>query len=83
MTAPGMATYQAELVVQDGETRRVQVSLNQAARSGEWAPLAWILGGAALVGAAAVTGAVLYHPAQVPAVQGSLGTFPLSFGGRR
>jgi PEGA domain len=83
VTAPGMATYQGELVVQDGETRRVHISLNPVARSGEWAKIAWILGGAALVGAAAVTGAVLYHPAQVPPLQGSLGTFPLSFGGRR
>jgi len=43
----------------------------------------WIAGGAAIMAGAVIGGALLFRPTEVPAAQGTLGTFPLSFGGRR
>jgi hypothetical protein len=85
VTAPGMAAYQTEIMVQDNEMRRIQVSLNPLPKAGAASPWAWIAGSAALVGAAVIGGALLFRPTEVPPAQGTLGTFPLSFGfgGRR
>jgi hypothetical protein len=82
VSAPEMATYQNEVVVQDGETRRVPISLNPLPKESDISKWLWIGGGVALAAGAAVGGAVLFKPTEVPPVTGTLGTVPLSFGGR-
>jgi hypothetical protein len=80
--APGMTPYQSEIVVQDDQTRRIQVSLVAVVKPG---PPAWIwaaAGAAALVGAV-VGGVVLLRPDPAPPVDGTLaGAVQTSFGGR-
>jgi hypothetical protein len=83
VTAPGMAAHQTEILVQDDKTRRISVALNPLAKAGDAPPWVWIAGGAALVAGAVVGGAFLFRPAEAPAAQGTLGTFPLSSGGLR
>ncbi|WP_437669496.1 PEGA domain-containing protein [Sorangium sp. So ce131] len=83
VTAPGMLAHQAEVLVQDGETRRIDVTLDDTVDRGM--PWLWIGGGAALLAGALVAGAVVFEPGR-PAKLGTLGSFPLSFGtpgGRR
>ncbi|WP_044240498.1 PEGA domain-containing protein [Chondromyces apiculatus] len=80
VSAPGKETHEAEVLVRDGEMRRVDVGLNAAASSSGRTWL-WIGGGAALLAGAVITGALLFEPG-TPAERGTLGTFPLSFGGR-
>ncbi|WP_169796426.1 PEGA domain-containing protein [Chondromyces crocatus] len=80
VSATGKETHEAEVLVREGELRRVDVGLNKAsASSGRlwW----WLGGGAALLAGAVLTGALLYEPG-TPAERGTLGTIPLSFGGR-
>ena len=83
VTAPGMTIYQSEVLVLDDRSREIQVTLTPLPKTSSTAKWLWIAGGAALVAGAAVTGALLYHPTQRPAVDGTLGTFPLSYGGLR
>lgn len=82
VTAPGMAAHQSEVLVQDNKRRDIQVTLNPLPSSGgsTWI---WIAGGAGLVVAAGVTAALLFQPTAAPIPQGTLGTIPLSFGGKR
>ncbi|HSN99928.1 MAG TPA: PEGA domain-containing protein, partial [Candidatus Nanopelagicales bacterium] len=82
VSGPKMEAHQAEVLVRDGESRRVEVALNPAAKPGAGRVWLWVAGGAALLAGAAVAGAVLFEPGR-PAEQGTLGSFPLSFGGRR
>lgn len=82
VTSPGMATHQSEILVQDDKSRRIPITLNPLQRS-DTATWLWIAGGAALVAGAVIGGAVLFQPSEAPPTQGTLGTFPLSFGGRR
>ncbi len=82
VTAPGMAAYQSELVVQDDKTRRIEVSLNPLPKPAETSTWVWITSGAVIAVGAIVGGAVLFKPTEVPSAQGTLGTFPASFGGR-
>ncbi|WP_437661618.1 PEGA domain-containing protein [Sorangium sp. So ce1182] len=77
VTAPGMLAHQAEVLVQEGEARRIDVKLNEEGGGMRWL---WIGGGAALLTGALVTGALVFEPGK-PAKQGTLGSFPLSFGG--
>jgi hypothetical protein len=85
VTAPGMAAYQSEVVIQDDQLRRVEVTLNPMARTDTTRTVLWIVGGAALAAGAAVGGAFLFKPQPAPGVQGNIspGTVQLSFGGRR
>ncbi|MEP7120262.1 MAG: PEGA domain-containing protein [Byssovorax sp.] len=83
VTSPGMTIYQSEVVVQDDKSREIQVTLTPLPKASSTSKWLWIAGGAALVAGAVVTGAVLYKPTQRPAVDGTLGTFPLSHGGFR
>jgi hypothetical protein len=80
VTAPGKLAHEVEVLVQDGEARHVDVTLNPAKRSSTmtWA---WIGGGVALLAGAVLAGALLYEPGP-PAEQGSLGSLPLSFGSK-
>lgn len=82
VTAPGMAAHQSEVLVQDNKRRDIQVTLNPLPSSGgsTWI---WIAGGAGLLVAGGITAAFLFQPTAAPIPQGTLGTFPLSFGGKR
>jgi len=85
VTAPGMAAYQSEVVIQDDQLRRVEVTLNPMARTDTTRTVLWIVGGAALAAGAAVGGAFLFKPQAAPGVQGNIapGTVQLAFGGKR
>jgi PEGA domain-containing protein len=83
VTAPGMTIYQSEVLVQDDKPREIQVTLTPLPKASGVSKWLWIAGGAVLVAGAAVTGAVLFQPTPRPGVDGTLGTFPLSYGGRR
>ena len=82
VTAQGMAAYQSEVVIQDDQLRRVDVTLNPLPKDTTKTVL-WIVGGAALAAGAAVGGAFLFKPSQQPAIPGNLapGTVQLSYGG--
>ncbi len=82
VTAPGMTPHEAQILVRDDERRRIDVSLERAAQRGGASRWLWIGGGAAVFAGALVAGALLFEPG-TPAEQGSLGTVPLGFGGRR
>jgi hypothetical protein len=82
VSAPGMTTYQTEVVLQDDKTRLVPIKLEPSAsrESNTWL---WVVGGAVLVVGTVVGGVFLFKPSEVPPAQGTLGTFPLSFRGRQ
>ncbi|XYI01660.1 PEGA domain-containing protein [Sorangium sp. So ce1128] len=82
VTAPGMTPYEVAVLVRDEEHRRIDVSLERAPERGGASRWLWIGGGAAIFAGALVAGALLFEPG-TPAEQGSLGTVPLGFGGRR
>lgn len=81
VTAPGKQAHASEVLVRDNEPRRVDVPLNDQPTNST-ATWLWIGGGVALAAGAAVAGALLFEPGR-PAETGTLGTLPLSFGGRR
>ncbi|HTN82663.1 MAG TPA: PEGA domain-containing protein, partial [Sorangium sp.] len=82
VTAPGMTPYEVAVLVRDEEHRRIDVSLERAPERGGASRWLWIGGGAAIFAGALIAGALLFEPG-TPAEQGSLGTVPLGFGGRR
>ncbi|WP_437580265.1 PEGA domain-containing protein [Sorangium sp. So ce887] len=82
VTAPGMTPHEVQVLVRDEELRRIDVSLERAPGPGGASKWLWIGGGAAIFAGALVAGALLFEPG-TPAEQGSLGTVPLGFGGRR
>jgi hypothetical protein len=57
----GMATFQSEVLIQDGRTRTVEVTL-QSLPHGGLPPWAWITGGAIVAAGAAVGGYFLFKP---------------------
>lgn len=84
VTAPGMLAHQSEVLVQDGEARRIDVTLERQPpnHTATWLSIG---GGAALILGAVLVGALMFEPG-TPAEQGTLGSIPLSFrdvGGRR
>lgn len=85
VTAPGMATHQSEPAVKDGETRRIDVTLNPLPKADAGRALVWIIGGVALATATVVTSAVLFKPTKAPGIEGNInpGSVQLSFGGKR
>jgi len=72
VTAPGMANYQSEVVIQDSQTRRVDITLNPLATDST-STILWIAGGAAVLAGAAVGGALLFQPSKTPPVDGNFG----------
>jgi len=82
VTAPGMAAYQSEVLVQDDKSREILVALNPLPKPSNTSTLLWISGGAALVVGAVIGGAFLFQSKPRADVDGTLGTFPLSYGGR-
>ncbi|MBK8254307.1 MAG: PEGA domain-containing protein [Polyangiaceae bacterium] len=81
VSAPGMQNYQSEVVIQDNQTRRVDVTLNTQATDSTTTIL-WIAGGAAVLAGAAVSGALLFQPPKNPPVEGNFGsgTVQLNYG---
>jgi PEGA domain-containing protein len=61
VTAQGMLPYQTEVLLEDGQSRTIDVTLNPEPRKGlpAWV---WITGGAVLAGGAAVGGYFLFKP---------------------
>jgi hypothetical protein len=82
VTAQGMASYQTEVLVQDDKSREILVTLNPLPKPSSTSTWLWVAGGAVVVAGAVVGGAFLFQPTRRPEVDGTLGTFPLSFGGR-
>lgn len=84
VTAQGMTPYQSEVVVKDGEARRVQLSLTPLAQ-GQVARWLWIAGGAVLVSGAVIGGALLFQPSDrsLPGSINPPGKVQLTFGGAR
>jgi hypothetical protein len=83
VTAPGMTIYQSEVLVQDDRSREILVTLTPLPKASSASKWLWIAGGTVLVGGAIVGGAFLFKPAARATVDGTLGTYSLSFGGRR
>jgi hypothetical protein len=83
VTAPGMASYQSEVVLKDEQTRSVPVSLNPLPSSSDASKWLWVAGGAALLTGAIVGSAFLFQ--ENKGVPGTLNPepLPLSFGGGR
>ncbi len=84
VTAPTMAPYQSEVVIQDDNVRRVDVTLSPQVRTDTTRTVLWIVGGALLAAGSAVGGYFLFKPTTSAPVVGSLapGSVQLSFGGR-
>lgn len=85
VTAPGMLAYQSEVVIQDNQTRRVDVTLNQQPKD-TTSTILWIAGGAAVLAGAAVGGALLFQPPKTAPIEGNLGLQQLGgfrFGGSK
>ena len=72
VSAAGMAAYQSEVVIQDNQTRRVDVTLNPLATDST-STILWIAGGAAVLAGAAIGGALLFQPPTTPPVDGNFG----------
>jgi hypothetical protein len=85
VTAPGMTPFQSEAVVQDTQTRRIDVTLLPLARTDGTKTILWIIGGTVLAAGAATGGYFLFKPTEAASVQGSIspGNVQLSFGGKR
>lgn len=85
VTAEGMQSYQSEVLIQDDQLRRIDVSLNPIAKSGASQTVLWIVGGAAVAAGAAVGGYFLFKPSPAQPLEGTINPHlvPLSFGGRR
>jgi hypothetical protein len=82
VTAPGMTPYQSEVVIQDDQLRRIQVSLTPLVKPSVPAWV-WITGGVALAAGAVVGGVVLARPDPAPPIRGTLtDPVPTSIGGR-
>jgi hypothetical protein len=61
VSAPGMRLYQTEVVLQDAQTRTVDVSLEPESKTGGVPWWAWVGGGAIVVAGASVGGYFLLH----------------------
>ena len=81
ITATGMATYQSEVVIQDNQPRRVDVTLNPLPVDST-ATILWIAGGAAVLAGAAVGGALLFQPPKATPIDGNFGGGRVNLGFR-
>jgi len=70
VTASGMQAYQSEVVIQDNQTRRVDVTLNTVPTDST-STILWLAGGVAVLAGAAVTGALLFQPSKTPVIEGN------------
>ena len=62
VTAPSMVPYQNEVLVQDGQSRDIRVTLNAEASKGILPAWAWIAGGVVVAGGAATGAYFLFKP---------------------
>jgi hypothetical protein len=78
VTEPGMTAYQSEVLVQDGQSREVSVTLTPEAGHGLLPTWAWIAGGVVLAGGIGAGGYFLLKPAsKTPSPpSGTIGTVP-------
>lgn len=85
VTAEGMQAYQSEVLIQDDQVRRIDVTLNPIPKSDVTKTVLWIVGGAAVAAGAVVGGVYLFKPSQPQPVEGTINphVVQLSFGGRR
>jgi hypothetical protein len=83
VTAPGMKTHQAEVMVADGQTRRLEVILTPQPKDGAIERWLWIGGGAALLAGAIVGAAFLYEPEPPVAGNASPGSIRIAAPGGR
>jgi hypothetical protein len=85
VTASGMTPFQSEAVVQDEQTRRIDVTLLPLAKTDGTKTILWIIGGTVLAAGAGVGGFFLFRPTEAASVQGTIspGNVQLSFGGKR
>lgn len=76
VTARGMRPYQSEVMVQDNETRSVDVGLDPEAKPASSNTWLWIAGGVALAAGAGVGGYFLFRPKDetTPPVAGTMDT---------
>jgi PEGA domain len=79
VTAPGWRPFRADVVVEPGQTRTLDVRLDpepRVARAGGAPAWAWIVGGTVVAAGAATAGYFLFKPAEPSAipVQGSIAT---------
>lgn len=84
ISAPGMQTYQGDVVITDNGSRRVDISLHPVPRD-MTETILWIAGGVVLTAGAVVGGVFLFQPSEEEKVEGSIepGLLQLGFGGRR
>jgi hypothetical protein len=81
VTEPGKVSFQSDVELRDGETRTVEVSLQDEKHGGAVWP--WIVGGAVVVAGGVVGGYFLFKPSDTttPPPVGKLGGVTLSSGG--
>jgi hypothetical protein len=84
VTAAGMQPHQTEVLVQDGQTREVDVNLDPKPRGVEIPTWAWIAGGVVLAGGLGTGGYFLFKSSSKGVAQptGTIGTVPSSEGVR-
>jgi hypothetical protein len=70
VTAPGMVAYQSEVLVQDGQTRRLDVKL--VPTSGGIPAWVWIVGSGVLVAGAATAGYFALRPSDPAPIRGTI-----------
>jgi len=85
VTAEGMQAYQSEVLIQDDQVRRIDVTLNPLPKSSTTATVLWIVGGAAVAAGAVVGGVYLFKPSSPEPTPGTINPHlvQLSLGGRR
>lgn len=75
VSADGMAPQQSEIVIQDNQARSINVALNPQPEPSDPSKWLWLVGGAAILGGAAVVGALVYKPNE--GVPGTINAVPI------
>jgi hypothetical protein len=76
VTANHKRPYQSEVIIQDGQTRSVEISLEDEPHSGGIPAWLWITGGVLVVGGGAVAGYFVFKPTDTPGAPTTVGTAP-------
>ncbi len=71
VTAPEMAAYQSEVVIQDDKERRIEVELNPLATD-PTATILWVVGGVTLAAGATVAAVFIFQPDTGPTIEGTI-----------
>ncbi len=85
VTAEGMQAFQSEVLIQDDQVRRIDVTLDPLPKSDATKTVLWIVGGAAVAAGAVVGGVYLFKPSSPEPTPGTINPHlvQLSLGGRR